>query len=232
MILNFFRKPTFALLLSFIMLTFSCTSNRAGEENTKFNYEAFNSFKTTGFDFNIPTELKDSPNSVAKMQGFVDIINKKYNTDLTVNSYDINQIESKYQQRSSYSTNNDNVFTETDIILMDKLNSDIDKVGFEEAMKNFELNVVQLKLEDKEFSKYNLFASDISIIHYVNPEVFNQNGPGVPRLTSCQKAIIANALATVGLAACGTGLFCALAIAGKILALDAVLDSCAKKPFL
>ncbi len=230
--LNFFRKPTFSILLSFLILTFSCTSNSSIDETIKFDYNTLNKFKITGFNLNVPIETKNIVDDADRFQCFVNIINNQYNTVLSVNDYDNNLVGIKNSLKTSLSNSNEYVFSENDIYLMDKLNTDIDTFGFEVALVNLEKNVIDLKVGDEEFAKYNLFANVISIIHYENPDVFKQEGDLQARLTACQKAIIANALATVGLAACGTGFFCGVAIAAKILALDAVLDACAGSPFL
>lgn len=230
--LNFFRKPTFSILMSFLILTVSCTSNSSIDETNKFDYSTLNKFKTTGFNLNIPIETKNIVDDAERFQSFVNIINNQYDTDLSVNDYDSNLIGIKNSQNKSLSKSDEYVFSENDIYLMDKLNNDIDKFGFKIALVNLEKNVIDLKVGDEEFAKYNLFANVISIIHNDNPDVFTQEGDLQARLTACQKAIIANALATVGLAACGTGFFCGVAIAAKVLALDAVLDACAGRPFL
>ncbi len=81
----------------------------------------------------------------------------------------------------------------------------------------------------KENGDYELFLETKKIVE----EVYSQNTTdmGNAKISSrisfsCGLAIAGDVAATIGLAACGTGVGCPLAIASKIIAYASVIDSC------
>ena len=115
--------------------------------------------------------------------------------------------------------------------LIDNFDNNVKISGFDVALNQLQNEILNLNLSSEEFQKYNAFVNILLLIDNYNPDLFVQNSAQA-RMSPCAKAIAANALATIGLAACGTGFLCAVAIAAKVLAMDAVMENCAGKPFL
>lgn len=234
--LKFFRKPTFSLLMSTMFLIFSCSRSDIAENQKSFDYSIYANHKDIDLKkYQTNSKKKNSSARIAEnFQTTLTTINNDFNTDLTINNLD-DQLLSNQDLSGSFDYLQpveiiQNYITTPQKNLCETMLSDIESSGFDVAMQNFEQTVISMNISDAEFQKYNQFANVLYLLHNSDPSMFQNSTSGkigsTSKLTSCQKAIIYNALATVGLVSCGTGWLCALAIASKLAAMESMIDSC------
>lgn len=187
-----------------------------GDTKKSFSYSTYDEFTEKNIDLTL------------KSAGNIDDINKgvfdKFKVDVSAKGIDKTLEEQSYSSKNNGNNgrnqlNFDKHLTKLDRELLEKFNIDNQNVGFETALLNFEDNVQSENLGTKEFQKYNRFANVVRVVNDNDNGVFAAASP-------CSEAIAANVLATVGLAACGTGILCFAAVAAKVLAVKAVIDNC------
>ncbi|SZD73879.1 Uncharacterised protein [Candidatus Ornithobacterium hominis] len=246
-ILNFFRKPLFSVLLPSLFLVYSCSRSEEEIKKNEFDLSIYNTYRANKIDFSKYKVTNKTKSSVTgrTFESFaytVDMINQDFNTSLTFNQLDNELLDNNIV----YGTPEylapidviDDYMTSTEINLCNTLENDLELFGFEVAMQNFQQNVNSLNVSEAEFQKYNTLLNTLYIMYSVNPEIFQADftttnkSSSTARLSPCKKAILWNAAATVSLAACGSGLFCAVAIVAKIGAMDSMIEACSGKSFL
>ncbi len=234
-LLKFFRKPYFSIFMAFTFLLFSCSryDNDLNTENQKFDYTIYKSFNNTNFNKYFAGNLNLKASTTQTLTNSINLINNDFQTNLQINPLDNQLILNKENNSSDIKSFEiiQNSLTSEQRTLINNFENNIINNDFQYAINSLENEILSMNVSNEEFQKYNSFVNVLLLVDDFEDGYFDQqyttNG-----LSPCAKAIIANALATIGLAACGTGIFCAVAIAAKILALDAVLENCAGKPFL
>jgi len=230
-IINILRKPYLIMFLVPLMLFISCSQNHEPIANKKaFNYKAFNTYKELNLNIYIPSDIADITDEAEKYKNIINLINEKFDSNLSLNSLDykyLNDSDNKLNKISKESL----FLNSTDIDLLDKFESDLLKYNFQTALSLFEESVISLDLDESEFGKYNQFANVVSLMENAEPGILTKKY--YKTASDCGEAIAAYSLATIGLAGCGlTGpaapLVCGVAIAGKVLALRAMIRDCKK----
>lgn len=97
--------------------------------------------------------------------------------------------------------------------------------GFVISNKKYSDNVERIKSKGSEqlFNETNEVLKKL----YNNPDVYTQSTTARSGIScGCALSLAGNFVATLGLSACATGVGCPLAIAGKVLAMASVADSC------
>lgn len=227
---NFLRQPHFALILSMILLIFSCTHYEAiQKEEFEFDYSNFENFKITyptidfGKDF---TNFRTYDNTVETNRALLDIINNELGTDLVYPDLALKAIEFTSEEIIDISLR-EGWINQKQANLTEDFMFDIQNYDFDTAITNLENSSLSLNLSEEDFEKINTFAINLKSLNYENPSLFdistNEYSRGGWR---CALAIVALASATAGLGSCVTVAACALAVALHINAIYAVSDHC------
>lgn len=215
------------LVITFALILCSCRTDKDDSDSkNKIDLTAFNKYKSTNFGKYLPANNQNSK-GVDQFAASLSLINNDFNTSLTVNNLD-NQLISNTGSAIEPLEIIDDYLTMQQISLLNTFESNLNSQGFNTAIHLLENQITAMNLTNSEFQKYNSIINVIYLMENYNSDLFTVEA-ATNAISPCAKAIIANAIATVGLASCGTGILCAVAIAGKILALDAVIDNCGKK---
>lgn len=232
-ILNTLRKPYFAIFFSSLLLFISCsdTSSNINEER-KFNYTTFKAFKGLEYKVSISEKVLLTHNSIEKYEKINQQINEELGSDIYFNDLDNSYLTNVITKSNVESFSNE-YLNQTDLDLIQNLKGDIVNLGFDDAIKKFENNVMTLNLIETEFNKYNTFANVLKLLKEQEPNIFdNINQNYVTRVSSnCGDAILSYSLATLALAACGASgpaapLLCGIAIANKIRTFRNMIQAC------
>lgn len=226
--MNKFRNPYLATILSFLVLFISCSDDNTNpNEELKFNYSTFETYKNLNLNIEIPSSISSMNNSISRYERTLDIINKELGSNLSLSVLD-NQILTNDFSKKSINYNYNDFLNDIDLELLENFENDLVNNDLTIAINNFEDRVYTLNLNESEFGKYNAFINVVLLLENEMPGIFTTSnlakGP-------CEEAIASYSLATLGLAACGaTGpaapLFCGAAIAAKILAFRAMVRDC------
>lgn len=222
------RKPYISIIMSFLTLFISCEQGTIiNEPINQFDYNIFNSYSVNKSNFTLPSFDK-AESSIEKGRILLDHINNHYNTDLYYSDEVLMLIDFDHDEILNRAQEN-NWMSADDVGVTKKFMDDLQNVGFDQAITNYEERILNLNLTPSEFQKHNSFVNYIKIIDASNPELFpselNVNNRSWWR---CGLAIIAFTAATVGLTSCATIAACALAIALHYNASLTLVEQCGR----
>ena len=210
----------------------SCSDTESNtEEINKFNYATFEAFKGAEYKVSIPEKIQSANDDIEKYEIINQLINDKLGSDIFINKLDKSYLTNIVYKRNVESFSNE-YLSQTDLDLVNSLKEDIGNLSFDDAINQFENNVIALNLSDSEFNKYNAYANVLKLLKEQEPSIFNNyNQRYSAKASPCGDAILSYSLATLGLAACGaTGpaapLFCGIAIANKIRTFKNMIEAC------
>lgn len=232
------RNPIVAIFLAVVMLAMSCEKNSDSEDliinKQSFDYSLHNDLVSNS-DYQsvsqeITTEIEGlNPSQMSSKT--LSIIKAHLGTELNVPNalaenmnYNPDVIVDRLVSQGLVSS--------SDMKLVDNFVADIEASGFDAALKNYEINILNLNLTDSEFAKMNVFVNLIKSVNYHSPEAFQVYSDDLGRWPSwsCVKATAGLTLATASLSACAGGgpiqPACYVALAAYVLALDAYYDAC------
>lgn len=234
-ILKTFRKPYLSILLSSLILFVSCGQENLQIENTKnsFDYSTFNEFKNSSSFENIKQTIennnfkKKSFNSTLEANKMVlNIVNSEIGTNIELPDSALQLTDYTPEQMLNTSLEN-NWMNEEDIALTKSLINDVETLGFEKAIKNYENNTLNMRLSSEEFAKKNLFINMIKSMNHENPDLFKlDNSVQARGWLRCAASSIALAAAIAASSSCVTIVACGVAIACLYAASTSVADNC------
>lgn len=187
-------------------------------EVNKFDYSVFEEFSKSDIYENIKEtiEKKKSKETTLEINKFIlKVVNDEMNTNLSfpdlalkLNNFEANDI-------FSIALNNKWIDKE-DVVLVNAVTFEIQSLGFETALKNYQEKVLKMPLSPEKFAEKNLFINSLKSIHYDNPGIFNNDIDNksleARSWLRCAAATVAFAAALVGLSGCATIAACALAL--------------------
>lgn len=227
-----FRNPYLSIALAFLVLFVSCSDESTQVIDEKsFDFTAFESYKNTSLKINIPNEVLNIKNERLKYEQINIILNSELNSDIVITELDELYLNDN-QSKSNISEYPEVYLNDTDINLINSLESDLSSLDFNTAITNFQNNVIALNLSDVDFQKYNYFVNVLMLLENEEPGILTTSS--YLSKSPCGEAIAAYSLATIGLSACwmsgpAAPFFCGAAIAAKVLAYRAMLRDCAVK---
>lgn len=229
--MNKFRNPYLATILAFLVLFVSCSDENFTDQQS-FDYSVYQNNKSTNIDFTTGNSSKS--NVIDTRDSFIQVlglINDEFGTNVYLNNLDEQFLSTSNQAKSNQTVNINSYLNQTDINLIENFNEDIKQLSFNEALDNFENNVLQLNLNDSEFQKYNELANVLSLVENSFPGMLandteSSNDFQLKSDSDCAWAIAAYTLATISLSSCATGALCPVAIAAKIIAFRNMISAC------
>lgn len=215
-VLKFFRKSSTILASAFLILLVSCTQydlNSSKEQS--FDYSAFEQLnnKTDSIDL---TSLASRASASDRNKALFEAANValKLNETLPQLAFDLSDYDADTINSTSL---NQDWLTQPEINVTKVFLSDLETVGFNSAVTNFENSVIAMSLPGLEFTKMNIFMNVIKSMDKKTPTLFQ---PDFSNMTSQQKttwyqcaaASIALTVAIAGTTSCLTVAACGLAL--------------------
>jgi len=228
--MKIFKKSHLAIVMSIIVLSFSCSTGSDEElslEN-KFDYSIYEN--SSEFLQNVIPYNKNKKTN--NYQTVLDYANSPFETPampenevLNYTNLDASEIF-QIGLRKGY-------LTETDIVFIKQLDKDMQSSGFDFALNNYKENILSLKLSSSEFIKYNEFVN-ILMMTKSNYNRYELNGNFQAKAGwGCGLAILSFTVSTVFV-----GSTCVpnpvtiyarpIAIARAVLAYGSMLVACAE----
>lgn len=199
------------LSLSLLVSVSSCRENEkdAGvvtEENIVSNAKAIDGLIRAKSKMKSLSFHRDS--STNKSAVDIEIVREKYrsNLDLINKETGLNLIY------------NDNEFQ----AMLASLEGNYINNGFTISNEKYNENLIKIRKSNSE-QMYNETNDILKKVYNIN-QLNSKTGKSITR--GCALALAGNFVATIGLGACATGVGCPIAIAGKVLAMASVADSC------
>ena len=178
-ILKYFRNPKLIILLALSFLVFSCSQYELIKSN-KFNFKEFNDFIASGIVFSnvliddiSDISLKSNSELGIQLNQLQDEINQYYGTDINLST---EQLVFIYSERDldniKYYLENQNLMDSADFYLYEDFVINSKTIGFEEAISNYESEIMKRNLNEVEFNNYTIIANTLSIVESQNPDLF------------------------------------------------------------
>ena len=172
MILYFFRKKPFILVVAEIFLIFSCSQYDLNETRS-FSYALYKTYKEQNIklDYNL-TEFNKS--KILQKGSLLQIVNSKYGANLIIPDHiqeamtsitDIDDIKAFVVKEG--------LLTNQDVKDLQKFINKAGEDGFQPAIDKFENDIVNRSVSESELQKYDNIASAFKIINDENPKAFN-----------------------------------------------------------
>lgn len=218
------------LFCCIVLFHSSCTQDRKYlEEEFSFTYHIYEENKDLDLRLEISESIINLPERPYKYELINDQLNNKFGTDLNLTELDYAILQQE-TNKSEVKVLINHYLDDVDIALLEKFDHDLEYSNFENAINNFQSNVVNLNLSKGEFNRYNLFVNILLLLENADENVFASKN-NLRAKGPCEEAITAYSLATIGLAACAaTGpiapIVCGAAIAAKVLAFRAMARDC------
>lgn len=221
-----------------VFLFVSCSQYDTPEVEVvnKFDYSAFDEFSKTNSYINVKKTIKnnkkntESKSTLETNKFILKVVNDEMDTnlfypDLALKLNDFN----KYNVDDIFKIAKENKWmNEEDIILTNSIISDIESLGFEKAVKNFEEKVLKMSLTQQKFTEKNNFINSLKSINYENPNLFAKTLNSKSWL-KCAAASVAFTAAFVGLSGCATIVACGLAVVLFYAASNSFAANCIEK---
>lgn len=216
----------------------SCVQEKGDDffEKHEFNYSEFEFFKSNlSFVDNLrmPSELNPSE-KVVFSKNLLNEINNNFGTDVKFPDFAFELINKDREQILETSLKQGWIDLE-EVELNNMFLEDLQALGFDLAIKNYENKVLNLDLTKEEFLKKNMFINLMKSLEFDNPELFPPISDEFLNLNSriscdsgwrCAGSIVALTAATASLASCATVLACGGAVMLHIIAIDSAAISC------
>jgi hypothetical protein len=217
-ILKPFRRPYFAMLLSSLILFMSCEQSISENAKENFDYSVYKEFSKLNFNNN---NSFNKSSIITSERLRLDNINSEFNTEINF-SDDFLLLIKKSPEEIEETAISNGWLNENDIYLLNEFESDLRDSNFENALQNFEENVLSLNLSENELNDKILAANALMSLNDESPGIFESNGTS----WGCIRAIAALTISSVALASCATGVACALAVTAWIVSYATYLDNC------
>lgn len=194
----------------------------------KFEYTIYENHKNDFFDIlSLLPNVSEEDATIADIQTIINVCNDKFRSNLELTNLDFDLVNHNSTEMESIYLNKGYLKAEYEILIRD-FHFDLDNYGFNTAISNLELSILELEPNEQKFSEYNLFVNSLMLMNELysnNPNARIHWGWG------CGVAIASNALASYALVACvvpnpATPGACAVAVVGKALALAGVFLGC------
>jgi hypothetical protein len=222
-IIKFLRKPYLAIFLSALFLFTACTQyDSEVPESQSFDYSAFLNFKNGSKNFSMPSKFKSSAD---KNKAIFDASSKTLGVNV--------QLPEAVYQLSNYDS--EDIYAESlkqgwlskeDIKLYKTFTSDVESLGLDSAIENFEEVVLKMSLSDVEFNKKNTFLNIIKTVDSNNPSIFQNTFSKYTTWYQCAAASIALTSAVAGTVSCLTVAACGLAFVLVYAASNSFAHNC------
>lgn len=225
-ILRIFRKSQFSVILAGIILFISCNpiESISNENEQSFNYDIFNEYLIINKTFSSKSLKKK--NKSTQFESLVDNINNALGTNYNLTKEAINLIYLESDQILNISMKK-GWMTKQDVKLTKAFMHDIQHIGYEFAIYNYEKKVIDLGLTTQEFSKHNLFANAVKSLDYENPNLFIfEPYSEVESPWRCALSILALTAAIGSLGSCITIFACGIAYLLVVNGGYAIADNC------
>lgn len=235
-IIQFLRKPYLAMFLASLMLFASCSQydTESNEVKQSFDYEAFNTHKSSNHFDNIINKMNSSSKKSSKLsiletnKLILSEVNDELGTSVDLPDSALS-MSVDMDANDIYNIALSNGWLNVkDIELAKKFSEDIETKGFDSAIENYQNKVLALNLSNDKFAKSNLFINTIKTLNYENPGLFsiNTNTQAKSNWYRCALASVALTATTAGLVSCVTIAACALAVLLQVNAVYAFNDHC------
>ncbi|WP_075350430.1 hypothetical protein [Algoriphagus marinus] len=237
--LKVFKSHSVALMIALNLFFLpSCVTEKDYHflERHEFNYSTFEFFKknlSIVEDLQMPKGL--NPNEkVIFSKNFLIEINNRLGTDVKFTDSAFELINKDRELIFETSLKQGWIDLQ-EVELNNMFYEDLQSLGFDLAIKNYESKVLNLNLTQEEFLKKNRFINLIKALEFSNPKLFVSGKNEFLNLNSriscdsgwrCAGAIIALTAATASLSSCATVLACGGAILLHIIAIDSAAAAC------
>ena len=225
-ILNKFRKPSLSIFLASLVLFVSCEQHRLLNESThEFDYSMFEEYKNNEQIQNLINKIQNNNINKTSNVDILNLINGELDYELNLPS-EFLELSLNDDPDYIYEVALQNQWlSESDIELSQKFANDIVSMGFENAISNYENDILALDLTEEEFNKHNTFLNLVKGVEYNNDEFFkNFNESRGP--WRCLISAITFLYSYYSLGSCVLIIPCALAFTGFIAASLNFADQC------
>ena len=221
------RKPYLAFFMAIAMLFISCEQYDVPEEiqktENKFDYSVFNEFKSNSVYLDLIDEikkdnLKNKTNSISILesnQNALYKVNSKLGTNIDLPDSFLG-IENASPEKVFKKSLDNKWISKENIELIKEFNAELQLVGFDKTLMNYEKKVLNLNLTEKEFSFHNNFVNVVKGLNYLNPPMFKSTMSGTSLKSSswwhCAASSVALASAIAGTISCLTVVACGIAM--------------------
>jgi len=222
----------------------SCGKDNITQNKHRFDYNLYNKSKTKILNFLDSSKLnkakiKSKKNSKEEQALLIlNEVNNEFNSNLELNTMDLKAIKTpdlSQNWQNFYLSNG--YLNQEQVDLINTFGQDASEFGFDSAISNLKLNILNLNLTNSQFEEYNLLVNTLYLMNdyynqsngYSNKSSFSaKEKPSWWKAAGCAVAIAANAGATYALTACAipnptTPAACTAAVVGKVLGLAGVI---------
>lgn len=242
------KIKSFFISICSALIVFACTSDNVINDDQNFLSEtADNAYKKVShkFDYTVYNNYKDNiintlnlvknSNLTSNIEGFqnaLDIINTQHDSNLELNSFDYDLLNSKHLNWEDFYLEG-NYLNNDEVSFIKDFSSDAENRGFNFAIEKLKEKILTLDISEEKFAQYNLLINTLMISNdYFNSQTNLLGKPSWWGAAGCGVAIAANAVSTYALTACVvpnplSPEACAVAGVAKVLSFAGVILGCA-----
>jgi hypothetical protein len=233
-ILKNLRKPYFSMFLSVLILFVSCEKyNSTASEEQTFDYSLFKEFQTSNIELDLGNIQNKKTSSEYQFSALIDLVNSKLDTDLELPNNALKMINQDAETIFEQSINN-GWTTQEEVELANNLITEIKDLGFDNAISNYEQNILNQNLSKEDFAKQNKIVNILKSQNYNNPDLYNLQSKGGEGFANkgwcdwckCAAASVAFVVATGNMTSCLTVVACGLAIVLMYAASNSFASQC------
>jgi hypothetical protein len=233
MIIKKIRKPYLPIFLACLTLFVSCNQyENIEKQGQNFDYTSYYKFienDLDAFELRIQNKLIASNDHMGTI---VNEINSYLDTEMylpeVIHKIINEDAETIFKQAVIFGW-----LTMDEVMLAQELISDIQHGGFDKAIENYEIAVLNSQLDSEAFEKQNQIVNILRSQNHVNPGLYNYDFSEIDVLSrkscdwcKCAAALVALTVATANLGSCVTVVACGLALVLVYAASNGVAAAC------
>ena len=234
-ILKKFRNSKLIGFSAICFLIFSCSQYELNQERA-FDFAIYEAYKDNPLSQStidlIKASFKKSTSKSSLRNQIIEIVNLQYNANLDIDNPIWDTADKSVEEMKSYYLENQ-ILSESDIEMFEELTTDIETIGFEDALLSFEEKVIASNPDQETFDKFNSVVNTLKIVDevkYNNASSKNNYSKSINVAQrsplGCLVAFVLWVGAVASLVACVTVILCGFAAAAAIAATAELVLEC------
>ena len=228
-ILKFFRNSKLIGFSAICFLIFSCSQYELNKERA-FDFAIYETYKNNPLSQStidlIKTSFKNRTSKSSLRNQIIELVDLQYDANIDIANPIWDTADYSAEEMKSYYLENQ-ILTESDIAMLEELTTDIETIGFDNALLGFEEKVILSNPDQVTFDKFNAVVNTLKVVDEVKFNNTSSKSVNVAQRSpfGCIVAFVVWVAAVASLVSCVTIILCGLAATAAIAATaDLVLE--------